>query len=77
MARSLRHRISWKESALTSVNIHKPSAVAKKSAKIPSVNVRRSTSICLLSKEKKQDLRSMLKWMPLEDKQYYEKTVLK
>jgi len=73
----VQYRISWKEPALTSVDIHKPSAVAKKSAKIPSVNVRRSTCVCLLSKEKKQDLRSMLKWMPLEDKQYYEKTVLK
>jgi len=75
----IQYRTSWHESKLTTVNVRKLSSTCQKNrpttGTFPSVKI--SSTIHPLSQEKKNDLKSMLKWLPLEDKQYYEKTILK
>jgi len=83
VSHEVQYRSSWHAGVLTTVNVRKlaPStrkkshAQDKSSGKFPSVKT--SSAVQQLSQEKKNDLKNMLKWLPLEDKQYYEKTVLK
>ncbi|XP_028658548.2 uncharacterized protein LOC114652351 [Erpetoichthys calabaricus] len=74
----VQYRTAWMQAAYHTVNIRTriPQKAESKNT-FPSVKALTRKQINELSKEKKKDLQSMLKFMPKEDKEYFEKTVLK
>jgi len=79
---TVQYKPSWLDSDLKAINIHRLAASTRKTCRaseecgtFPSVKT--ASAVHQLSREKKNDLKSMPKWLPLEDRQYYEKSILK